>query len=125
MTRKLLIIGVALIGFTLALGSNAWAEDGKRGKRHKNDRRYHQSYKTPPGHHYGWEKGKRNSHKSRYRHFPAYRLRDPHRRPVVEKHVYHHYRSPSEDLQNNSGLNVTFSVIDNVLSIAVAVNGMH
>ena len=59
MTRKLLMIGITLVGLTMAFGSNAWAENGRSGKDRRNDKAYHQNYKTPSGHHYGWEKGKK------------------------------------------------------------------
>jgi len=127
MTRKLLITGITLIGFTLALGSNAWAEQGRKGKQHKNDKNYHQSYKTPPGHHYGWEKGKGNPHKDSNQRRPEYRHRDRyhrdyhHKRPVVEKHVYHHYSS--DESYDDDRFNVAVSVIDQVFSVAVAVSG--
>ena len=120
MTRKRLILGIAILGISLTFGGNAWAGQGQGGKRHKNDKTYHQSYKTPPGHHYGWEKGKKNPHSSRYRQPPAYRHRDHHRRPVVEKHVYHHYRS--EGRQDDGRFNIAVSVIDNALGFAVAVS---
>jgi hypothetical protein len=120
MTRKRLIIGIALLGISLILGGNAWAGQDQGGKRHKNEKTYHQGYKTPPGHHYGWEKGKKNPHQSRYRPAPAYRHRDHHRRPVVEKHVHHHYRS--EGRQDDNRFNIAVSVIDNVLGVAVAVS---
>lgn len=123
MTRKLLIISIALLGISLTLGGHAWAGQGQGGKRHQNDKIYHQGYKTPPGNHYGWKKGKKNPHQSRYRHAPVYRHRDHHRRPVVEKHVYHHYRS--EDRQDAGRFNIAVSVIDNVIGFAVAVSQTH
>ena len=120
MTRKRLIIGIAMLGISLTLGGNAWAGQDQGDKRHKNEKGYHQRYKTPPGHHYGWEKGKKNPHQFRYRPAPAYRHRDHHRRPVVEKHVHHHYRS--EGRQDDNRFNIAVSVIDNVLGVAVAVS---
>jgi len=128
MTRKLLMIGIALVGFTLALGSNAWAEQGRGGKGHRNDKGYHYNAKTPPGHHYGWEKGRGNPHRDGYRHRPEYRHRDRHphrdyhpRKRVVEKHVYHHYSS--DDRYDDDRVNVAVSVIDQFFSVAVAVSG--
>lgn len=138
MTRKLLMIGITLVGLTMAFGSNAWAENGRSGKDRRNDKAYHQNYKTPSGHHYGWEKGKKNPHKDSYQHRPEYRDRDNrwdinrhyrdryhrgyhHQRPVVEKHVYHHY-STNERYDDDS-FNVAFSVIDQVFSVALAANG--
>lgn len=125
MTRKLIMISIALVGFTLALGSNAWADDGRNGKRHHNDRRYHQGYKSHPGHHYGWIKGKKHPHKPRYRHHQAYRHRDQVRRPVVvEKHVYHSYQSEEpESVVEEEGFKFAFSMADEVFGISVAVNG--
>jgi len=137
MTRKLLMIGIALVGFTLAFGSNAWAGQDKGGKRHKNDKAYHQNQKTPPGNHYGWEKGKGNPHKNSNQRRPEYRDRDHrwdrdrnyrdryrdyrHKRPDVEKHVYHYYSS--DDRYDDDRFNVAVSVIDQVFSVAVAVSG--
>jgi hypothetical protein len=137
MTRKLLMIGIALVGFTLAFGSNAWAENGRGGKDRKDGKAYHQTSKTPPGNHYGWEKGKGNPHQDSYQRRPEYRHRDrddrwdrdrrrdyDYKRPVVEKHVYHHYRS-DERYDDDSGFNVAVSVIDQVFSVAVAVSGIR
>jgi len=131
MTRKLLMVGIALVGLTLAFGSNSWAGQDKGGKQHKNDKAYHQSQKTPSGNHYGWEKGKGNPHRNSYQPRPEYRDRDyrwdrdrrdyHHQRPVVEKHVYHHYSS--DESYDGDSFNVAVSVIDQVLSVAVAVNG--
>ena len=133
MTRKLLMIGIALVGFTLALGSNAWAENGRGGKERRNDRVYQHNDKTPPGHHYGWEKGKGNPHRDNDRHRPQYRHQeryhhyrnrqgdDCQHRPVVEKHVYHHYSS--DERYDDDSFNVAVSVIDQVFSVAVAVSG--
>jgi len=127
MTRKLLMIGIALVGLILALGSNAWAENGRGGKDRRNDKIYHQNDKTPPGNHYGWEKGKGNPHKDNYRYRQEYRPRDRyqrdyhHPRPVVEKHVYHHYSS--DERYDDDRFNVAVSVIDQVFSVAVAVSG--
>lgn len=138
MTRKRLMTGIALVGFVLALGSNAWAEHGRGGKDHRNDKGYHHTPKTPPGHHYGWDRGRGNPHSAGHPHRPGYRHRDrdhrrdhdghrhhdrdcPIRKRVVEKHVYHHYRS--EDGPNDDGFNVAVSVIDRVFSVAVAVSG--
>jgi len=137
MTRKLLMIGIALVGFTLALGSNAWAEHGRGGKDRRNDKTYHRNIKTAPGNHYGWEKGKGNPHKNVNRHRPAYRHRDHrwdrddrnrHRqrdlrppRRVVEKHVYHHHSNDGR--YDDSRFNVAVSVIDQVFSVAVAISG--
>ena len=120
MTRKLLITGIALIGFTLALGNSAWAGQGKGGNRHQEDGQYHQTAKEPSGHHYGWEKGKKNPHKPRFRDYPVDRHRDDHRRPVIEKHVYHHYQG--EASQDDGQFNVAVSLIENAISIAVAVS---
>ena len=135
MTRKLLMIGIALVGLTLALGSNAWADGhGKGSKTRGNDKVYQQNHKTPPGNHTGWEKGKGNPHQNRYQNRPEYRDYDRddrwsrdrdrdyhHKRPVVEKHVYHHYSS--DERYDDGNFNVAVSIIDQVVSVAVAVSG--
>ena len=129
MTRKLLIIGIALVGLTLALGSNAWADGhGKGGQNRGNDKTYHQTYKIPPGNHYGWEKGKGNPHQSHYQQRREYRHQEQdhrrvydHKRPVVEKHVYHHYSS--DERYDDGNFNVAVAIIDQVFSVAVAVSG--
>ena len=123
MTRKRLIIGIATLGIAFTFGGNAWAGQDQGGKRLKNDKTYHQHCKTPPGHHDGWEKGKKNPHQSRYRHTLACRDRDHYRRPAVEKHVCHHYQS--EERQDDGRFNIAVSVIDNVLGFAVAVSRTH
>ena len=46
MTRKLILIGIVLVGFVLALGSNAWAGHGKIGKHHYYGKGYHQYHKA-------------------------------------------------------------------------------
>ena len=137
MTRKLIMIGIALVGIMLALGSNAWAENGRGDKNRRDGKTYHQTDKTPSGNHYGWEKGIGNPHRDNYQHRPEYRPRDHrwernrhdrdcrrdyyHQKPVVEKHVYHHYGS--DDRSDDNSFNVAVSVIDQVFSVAVAVSG--
>ena len=127
MKRKLLMIGIALIGFTLALGSNAWAENGRGGKDHRDHTAYHQNDKTPAGNHYGWEKGRGNPHKDSNQRRPEYQHRDRyhrdyhHQRPVVEKRVYHYYSS--DESYDDDGFNVAVSVIDQVFRVVVAVSG--
>jgi hypothetical protein len=133
-----MMMGIALVGLTLAFGSNAWADNGRGGKGQKNDKSYHQSYKTPQGHHYGWQKGKGNPHKDRYQHRPEYRHRDRHpQRRVVEKHVYHHYprqnhrvvekhvyhHYPKPDRHRVGHFNIAVSVIDRAFGVAVAGGG--
>jgi hypothetical protein len=129
MTRKLLIVGIALIGMTLALGSNAWAGPDRRGRDHKKDQTYHRQDKTPAGHHYGWAKGKGNRHRPACRqpdrrpHRPVYRPHDPHHgrdRKVVEKHVYHHYRTEE---RHDDHIRIAVSVVDQFLGVAVAFSG--
>ena len=140
MTRKLLMIGIALVGLTLALGSNAWAEHGRGGYDRRGDNGYHQNDRTPPGHHYGWEKGRGNPHRKGYPHRTEYRHRDQYRhhppkrvekhiyhhsprydRRIVEKHVYHHYRG--DDGCDRDRINVAVSVVDRFFGVAVAVSG--
>ena len=129
MTRKLVMIGIALIGLTLAFGSNAWADGhGKGNKPRGNDKVYQQNCKTPPGNHNGWEKGKGNPHQNRYEQRQEYLHQEQdhhrnydHKRPVVEKHVYHHYSS--DERYDDGNFNVAVSIIDQVFSVAVAVSG--
>ena len=117
MTRKLLMIGIALVGFTLALGSNAWAGHARGAKRHKGEKVYHHNHKSPAGHHYGWEKGRGNPHRQAYRH----RDRHPHYgKRVVERHVYHHTR---RDDRRDDRFRIAVSVTDQFLGVAVAVSG--
>jgi hypothetical protein len=76
MVRRFMIIGISLMGLTLALGSNAWAA-GHRGDRgHRTDNGYHHNYKAPSGHYYGWDKGKRSYHRERVQRQREYRHRD-------------------------------------------------
>ncbi|MCP3955079.1 MAG: hypothetical protein GY697_23090 [Desulfobacterales bacterium] len=84
MVRKITVIGIALIGITLASGGNAWAERNRGDKGQRNDKGYHQKHKNPPGHHYGWKKGNGNPHRDRH-----YKGRHQ-RKHSVKKHVYHH-----------------------------------
>ena len=149
MARKLLMIGITLIGFTMAFGSNAWADRDRGDIGHRNDKGYHHNYKTTKGHHYGWDRGKGNPHKYGYQHSSDYRHRDRdhrwdgdryhrdhhgrvvekqvyhhyprHDRRVVEKHVYHHYRS--DDCYDHDRFNMAFSVVDQFFGVAVAVSG--
>jgi len=92
MVRRLLIIGISLVGFTMALGSNAWADRYSGDRGHRADKGYHHNYKTPKGHHYGWDKGKRNFHKDRYQHHREYRHRDRDQRWGRDRHRDRHYR---------------------------------
>lgn len=134
MTRKLLMMGIALVGFTLASGSNAWAEHGRGGKDHRNDKGYYHNAKTPPGHQYGWEKGRGNPHRPEYRHRQrdyqprkrvvekhVYHHPPRHDRRIVEKHVYHHYRGDAGC--DRDRFNVAVAVIDQFFGVAVAVSG--
>ncbi len=150
MVRKLTMIGIALIGFTLAMGSNAWADRDRGDRGHRNDKGYHHNYKTPKGHHYGWDKGKGNPHRDRYEHRREYRHRDRydrwgrdhrwdrdrhhrdrdrdhrykghhHRKRVVEKHVYHH--APKHRRHHDEHFNIAVSIIDQAFGVAVAVGG--
>ncbi len=162
MARKLILIGIVLVGFLLALGSNAWADRGRHGKRHHDDKGYRYCHKTHHGHHYGWHKGKWNPHRDRYHHRREYRHRDRHHRwdrdryrgqhyrdrhhrdryykgrhhhkRVVEKHVYHHgpkrHRHVEKHVyhhypKRHDRSSIAFTVIDQVLGVAVAVSGTH
>ncbi|MGD9251630.1 MAG: hypothetical protein PVG19_10425, partial [Desulfobacterales bacterium] len=80
MTRKLIMTSIVLVGFVLALGSNAWADRDRGKKGHRNGKDHHYKCKNPPGHHYGWHKGKWNPHRDRYQHRRAYHHRDRHHR---------------------------------------------
>jgi hypothetical protein len=123
MIRKLLIAGIALVGFTLAVGSNAWAGQDKGGNRYQKKGEYHQTVKTPPGHHNGWEKDRQDPCQPDHRFYPPYPPRHQQSRPVVEKHV-HHY-DYSEDRRDDDHFSFAVSLIDNVIGIAVAVSGAH
>ena len=95
MVRRLMIISISLIGLTLALGSNAWADRGRGDRGHRTDNGYHHNYKHPSGHHYGWDKGKRNPHRDRFQHRREYRHRDRHHRWDRDRYRdrYHRYSS--------------------------------
>ena len=150
MTRKLIMTSTVLVGFVLALSSNAWADRGGRSKRNHDDgKKHHYCHKAHHGHHYGWHKGKGNPHRDRYQHRRGhrhwdrdhrwdrdrhrdkhyrnhhrdryYKGRDQHKR-VVEKHVYHHYPKRHRHDDRSS---ITFTVIDQILGVAVAVSGTH
>lgn len=121
MTRKLILVSIVLVGFVLALGSNAWAGHGRHGKQHLYGKGYHQCQKSHHGQHYGWAKGKRHHNKRCYGRHRAYRHRDHHRPVVVEKHVYHNYQS-EEPVEENDGIKFAFSVADEVFGITVEVS---
>ena len=124
MTRNFLILGIALIGLTLALGSNAWAGHGRNNKSHHDHKIGRHCHNGHHGHHYGWSKGKRHPHRKCYRHHRARRHRDHGRRPVVqEKHIYHHYQRKEPRYIEDSGFKFVFALADEVLGIAVAVSG--
>ena len=148
MTRKRILIDIVLVGFLLALGSNAWADRGRHGQRHHyNGENHRDCYKAHHGHYYGWYKGKKHLHRDRYQHRKGYRHRDRdrhwsrdrrhrwhhyrdryykgrhHRKRVVEKHVYHHY--PQRHRYDDDRSRIAFVVIDQVLGVAVAVGGTH
>jgi hypothetical protein len=140
---------IVLVGFVLALGSNAWADRDRGKKGHRNGKDHHYKCKNPPGHHYGWHKGKWNPHRDRYQHRKAYHHRDRHhrdrydkgrhhRKRVVEKHVYHHrpkrhrhvekhvyHHYPKRHRYDEDRSSIAFMVVDQVLGIAVAVNGTN
>ena len=124
MTRKLILAGIVLIGFTLALGSNAWADRGRYCKGHKYAKYHHHCHKAHHGHHYGWDKGRKHHPRRCYRHHRARRHRDHVvRRKVVEKHVYHHY--PRETAVAEDGVKFVFSVADALLGVSVEVNSSY
>ncbi len=122
MTRKLIRTGIVMVGFALALGSNAWAGHGRHAKRYHYDKGYHHGHKPHHGHPYGWTKGKRHYHKRCYRHHRAYRHRGYHRRPtVIEKHVYHHYAG-EDSVEENESFKFAFSLADEVFGIFVEIS---
>lgn len=147
MTRRLMILSIALIGFTLTLGTNVWADHDRGKKGHRYDEKCYQKYKAHKRHHYGWHKGKGNPHRYRYKHYREYRHRDRdhywyrdrhhrwqyhrdrhykgrhHRKRIVEKHVYHHYPKRHRHRDDRSGF--AFMVIDQFLGVAVAVGETH
>ena len=88
MVRRLMIISISLVGLTLALGSNAFADRYRGDRGHRPDNGYHHTYKTPKGHHYGWDKGKRYLHRDRYRNHSEYRHRDRDHRWGRDRHHY-------------------------------------
>ena len=120
MVRKLMVIGIALVGLTLALGSNAWADPG-RGKGHGHAKGYHQKHRVSPGpYHRGYcDRGRHHDRrvveKHVYHHYPR------HDRRVVEKRVYHHY--PRPDRRPGGHFNIAVSVIDHAFGVAVAAGG--
>jgi hypothetical protein len=146
MVRKITVIGIALIGITLATGGNAWAERNRGDKGQRNDKVYHNKAKTPPGHHYGWEKGTGNPHRDRHYKGRQQRKRSVKKvvsRPVpkyhhrVVKHVYrpvpkhhrrvvkqvHHYvpeRRPSLD-----DFNLARALFDPIYGTRVLLNSIH
>ncbi len=146
MARRLVIIGIALIGFTLTFGSKVWADHDRGTRWHRSDGDCHHKYKSPSGHHYGWQKGRKYLRWDRHNHRRAYRHRDRdhswyrdrhhrwhryrdryykghhHRKRVVEKHVYHHY---PKSYRKDDRSSIAFMVIDQVLGVAVAVGGTH
>lgn len=127
MTRKLILISIVLVGFVLTLGSNAWADRDRNGKRHHYDKRYHHSHKAHRGHHYGWAKGKRHHDKRCYRHHHAYRHRDQYRPVVVEKHIYHYDQAEETEpvAEENDGFKFAFSVADEVFGVSVEVSDTY
>ena len=92
MVRRLMIISISLVGLTLALGSNAWADRDRGGREHRNDKGYHHNDKTPKGNHYGWEKGRGNSHREHYKHRREYRHGDRYHRWDRDLHWNYHNR---------------------------------
>lgn len=133
MVRKLTIIGISLIGFALTMGSNAWADRDRGDRGHRNGKGYHQSQKIPPGHHYGWDKGKGNPHRDRYEHRREYRHEDrydrrdrDHRwdRDRRDDRRDRHDRYRNHD-RHDSRFRLGVSVIDDLFGVAVAVSGRH
>ena len=122
MLRKLLILGSALVGFTLAVGSYAWADHGRYGKRHYHGKSYNHCHRDRPVHHHGWDRNWRHHHHHGYRHHRACRYRDRFRRPaVVEKHVYHHY--PRREPVEENRFKFAISVVDEILGYSFEVSG--
>ena len=89
MVRKITVIGIALIGISLAFGGSAWADRNRGDRGLRNDKGHHPTYKNPPTHHYGKGNPHRNRHyrgHQRHRHYKGHSQR----RHSVRKHVYHH-----------------------------------
>lgn len=140
MVRKITVIGIALIGISLASGGNAWAERNKGDRGQRNDKVYHHKDKNPPGHHYGWEKGKGNPHRNRHyrdhqrkrhykvRHQRKYvvkkhvKRRSPEHHRRVVKQVHHHVpeRRPSLD-----DFNLARALFDPIYGTRVLLNSIH
>ncbi len=124
MKRKLIIVGVVLVGFALALGSRSWAGEGRDDHRRGGERYHQRGWKAPHENHYGWEKGRGNPHKCVHRHQPACRHRCHHQRPVVvERHVYHHYEGRDRDAHGS--YNIAASLLNQAFEISVAVKGIR
>jgi hypothetical protein len=124
MKRKLIIAGIVLVGFLLALGSNSWAGEGRDDHRRGGESYHQRGWKTPPGNHYGWEKGRGNPHKHVHRHQPPCHHRYHNRRPVViEKHVYHHYKG--RDRYSDGSYNIAASLLNQAFEISVAMSGVR
>ncbi len=125
MTRKLILIGIVLVGFVLVLGSHVWAGHGKHGKRHHYDKGCHKYHKAHHGHHYGWKRWKRHHRRHHYRHHRPYRHRD-YRPVVVEKHIYHEYRTEEpEPATEEEGFRFAFSAADEAVGISVEVSEVY
>lgn len=107
MVRKITMIGVALIGVTLAFAGNAWADRDRGDGGHRNDR---------GGNHYGWGKGHGNLHQGHNR-FRGHGLPARHHR---EKNDYHHHHRPCPLYGGH--FHIGMSVADNVFGFAMAVS---
>lgn len=126
MKRKLIITGIALVGFVLVLVSTSWAGQGRPGHRHWDGGKYHSGCQNPPGNHYGWERGRGNPHQPAWRHHSAWHHQHRHQRPVVvEKHVYHHHHYPKKERRADGYYNIAASLVDQAFGFSVAVSGSH
>lgn len=139
MVRKLMITVTALMGFTLAIGGNAWADRDRGDRGHRDDKVYHHNDKTPPGYHYGWDKGKGNPHRDRYEHRREYPHRDRdhrwgsegdhrwnrdrHHRWDRDRHSRDRYRDHRRHDRHDGRFRLGVSVIDDLFGVAVAVSG--
>lgn len=92
MKRKLIIIGIVLIGFVLVLSSNSWAQRERSGKRHRDHGDHFQKWDKPVYHKFNRDRSRTYRH-NRYHHNyrPAYRFKP-------KFHKRHHYRGPYRNL---------------------------
>ena len=87
MKKKIIIVGLTLIGLIFAFNSNSWAAGGRGDHRHHDHGKHQQRWNKPSDHHY--HRKHERGHWFKYHHYqPVHRFGPKH----YKQHYHPHYR---------------------------------